>query len=95
MEHAPADRLRTDGLHQYVRHPLYLGTFVFLWGLFLVFPNASMLITILVIQGYTLIALRFEEAKLLQVFGDDYQSYMLRVPRIWPRIQPRSTKKEP
>ncbi|RYZ23230.1 MAG: hypothetical protein EOO16_05740 [Chitinophagaceae bacterium] len=81
-----APELRIDGVHRYVRHPLYLGTFAFVWGIFLVFPYASMGITAFFIHAYTVFALRYEEAKLVKDFGPAYQRYREAVPRLWPRF---------
>lgn len=80
-----ANELRVDGVHRYVRHPLYLGTFLFIWGLFGLFPFASLLLMCAVVHAYTLLALRFEEAKLRREFGTAYERYARRVPRVWPR----------
>ncbi|GAB4091764.1 methyltransferase family protein [Flaviaesturariibacter terrae] len=85
------NELRIDGVHRYVRHPLYLGTFLFVWGLFGLFPYASMLVMSAVIHGYTLLAIRYEEAKLVREFGADYERYRAQVPRVWPVFRPRRT----
>jgi protein-S-isoprenylcysteine O-methyltransferase Ste14 len=84
---AVAPELRIDGVHRYVRHPLYLGTFVFIWGLFLVFPYASMGISAFFIHAYTVLAIPFEEAKLIKDFGEEYERYKKQVPRLWPRYK--------
>lgn len=81
------------GLHRYLRHPLYLGTFVFIWGLWIVFPTLSLLIANVIITLYTLIAIPLEEKKLLMEFGDAYKRYTESVPRIIPRF--RKQTKEP
>ncbi|RYY63662.1 MAG: isoprenylcysteine carboxylmethyltransferase family protein [Chitinophagaceae bacterium] len=78
------NELRIDGVHRYVRHPLYLGTFLAIWGLFGLFPYASLLVMNIVVHGYTLLALRYEEAKLRVEFGSAYEQYARRVPRVWP-----------
>ncbi|TCZ73853.1 methyltransferase family protein [Flaviaesturariibacter aridisoli] len=78
------NELRIDGVHRYVRHPLYLGTFLAIWGLFGLFPYASLLVMNVVVHGYTLLALRYEEAKLRLEFGAAYEQYARRVPRVWP-----------
>ncbi|GAA4329384.1 isoprenylcysteine carboxylmethyltransferase family protein [Flaviaesturariibacter amylovorans] len=83
-----APELRIDGVHRYVRHPLYLGTFVFIWGLFFLFPTLSGLIACVAIQGYTMIGIRYEEAKLLQDFGPAYGDYQAKVPRLLPLRRP-------
>lgn len=74
------------GLHSYVRHPLYLGTFFLLWGIFLMIPLGSLLVTNIVITLYTLMGIRYEEKKLKAAFGDTYLRYMKEVPMIWPRL---------
>lgn len=76
--------LIVSGMHQYVRHPLYLGTFLAIWGLFLIIPVLSLLLSNFIITGYTLIAIRFEETKLISEFGDAYVQYRKRVPAILP-----------
>jgi len=77
--------LQTNGLHRWVRHPLYLFTFIMLWGAFLYKPTITMLVTNLVITLYTLVAIRFEEKKLLVLYGEAYQEYKQKVPAIIPR----------
>jgi protein-S-isoprenylcysteine O-methyltransferase Ste14 len=82
----PSHQLIITGVHKYIRHPLYLGTFAFLWGFFLVKPHLSLLIADTIITLYTVFAIRLEEAKLVQEFGDDYRQYQLSVPKLWPRM---------
>ncbi len=76
--------LKTDGMHRFVRHPLYLGTFMFITGLFFCFPYLSNLIMVLVIILYTLIGIRLEEKKLLVEFGEAYRLYQTKVPKLIP-----------
>ena len=83
----PTLKLERKGLHQYVRHPLYFSTFLFIWSLWLVYPYLSLFIANLVITIYTLIALRFEEKKLLAEFGEEYRTYQREVPMILPWIK--------
>lgn len=75
-----------SGVHRYVRHPLYLGTFVFIWGFWLVFPLLSLLLSNTIITLYTLVGIELEEKKLIADFGDDYKTYREKVPRIIPKI---------
>jgi protein-S-isoprenylcysteine O-methyltransferase Ste14 len=84
-EQIVANELRIDGIHRYVRHPLYLGTFLFIWGLFLLLPYLSLLIANFVITTYTLYAIRLEERKLVDEFGEAYLIYKEEVPMILPR----------
>ena len=75
-----------SGIHRYVRHPLYLGTFLFIWGGFILFPTLSLFISNVVITIYTLIGIRFEERKLVNDFGDQYRTYQKTVPKLIPRF---------
>ena len=74
-----------SGIHRYVRHPLYLGTFLFIWGLAVLFPYFSLVIANTIITVYTLLAIPFEEEKLVQEFGDQYRRYQKQVPKIIPK----------
>jgi methanethiol S-methyltransferase len=82
-----SSELEITGVHRYVRHPLYLGTFSFIWGLWLLFPYLSLLIADFIITLYTLIAIRFEEKKLVAEFGDRYSKYQAAVPKIIPSFR--------
>ena len=77
--------LQTTGFHRWVRHPLYLFTFIILWGALLYKPTVAMLVTNMAITIYTLVAIRFEETKLVQLYGEAYQEYKKKVPVILPR----------
>lgn len=72
------------GLHRFIRHPLYAGTFLFIWGFFFAVPLCSLLISNCIITIYTLIGIRFEEEKLIREFGDQYIDYKNKVPMIIP-----------
>jgi methanethiol S-methyltransferase len=74
-----------SGIHRHVRHPLYLGTFVFIWGLAILFPFLSLIITNTIITVYTLIAIKYEEEKLVKEFGEQYTIYQKTVPKIIPK----------
>jgi methanethiol S-methyltransferase len=79
--------LEISGIHKFVRHPLYLGTFLFIWGLFFIIPHLSLLISNIVITVYTLTGIRFEEEKLVAEFGDTYKTYQKDVPKIIPKLK--------
>jgi protein-S-isoprenylcysteine O-methyltransferase Ste14 len=79
--------LQQTGLHKYVRHPLYFGTLLFIWGLFLIFPLLINLIAVIVITTYVLFGVELEEKKLKLEFGEAYKEYSKKVPRLIPRIE--------
>jgi methanethiol S-methyltransferase len=73
----PPTPLRTDGLYGFVRHPVYFG-----WVL-IVFGAPSMTLTRLsfavISTLYLAVAVPFEERSLIETFGPDYASYRERV----------------
>lgn len=78
--------LQTGGLHQWVRHPLYLGTFIFLLGLVLYWPLFSNALAVFIIIAYTIAGTWLEEKKLLHEYGEEYRRYQSRVPMLLPRL---------
>jgi protein-S-isoprenylcysteine O-methyltransferase Ste14 len=81
---APAvnDTLRITGAYRWVRHPLMLGTLVFLWAQPAMRPELALLnggVTL-----YVLVAIRLEERELLRTFGKAYDEYRRRVPALIP-----------
>ena len=81
-----APKLESDGVHAYVRHPLYLGTLATLWSIFLFFPLLNNLLACGAITLYTLIGIRLEEKKLLAEFGEEYAAYRERTPMLIPNF---------
>jgi len=84
-----SNQLMITGVHRYVRHPLYLGTFIFIWGLFLLLPYLSLLIANTIITIYTLIGITLEEKKLIREFGESYLQYRSKVPKLLPLLKPK------
>ena len=85
-QETPSSELMIAGIHRYMRHPLYTGTFAAIWGLWLLLPSLSLLIADVIITIYTLLAIRLEEAKLVAEFGDRYRVYQREVPKLIPRF---------
>lgn len=79
---APEDEsLHTDGLHRYVRHPLYsAGLLLLLGGVQSEFSLATAFWGGL----YLVIGSRIEEQRLLRLYGEDYRCYRERVPGLIP-----------
>lgn len=82
-----SNKLQITGIHKYVRHPLYLGTFLFIWGLFVFMPLLSLLVANIIITGYTLIGIELEEKKLVNEFGESYHEYRKTVPKLVPFLK--------
>ena len=77
--------LVVSGPYRWVRHPFYLGFAGAVVANSLATTN--WLVAILGVALLALIVARTdrEEAKLVERFGDDYQTYMTRPGRFWPR----------
>ena len=80
------NELICEGPYSVVRHPLYLGT-VMIGMSTAFFLESIVFATALVLTAvfYLWITLPREEQLLMGYYGDSYQAYMHRVPRLWPR----------
>ena len=76
--------LETGGVHRWVRHPLYIGTLLLIWGLLAFFPTVANLISCALITIYVRVGIPIEEDKLMHVFGDQYRAYKSRTPMLIP-----------
>lgn len=85
VQETPSSELMIGGIHRFMRHPLYTGTFAAIWGFWLIHPTCSVLVADVIITVYTLWAIRLEEAKLVAEFGEDYREYQRQVPKLIPR----------
>jgi len=83
----PPVELKVEGIHRLVRHPLYSGTILFVWGLFFIFPMLNNFIAVLLLTIYVLIGISFEEKKLIKEFGKKYEEYILNVPMLIPDLK--------
>ena len=70
------DQLVKRGVYHYLRHPVYVGIDMTLFGLFLaVGSTAGMIYFFVVVLPLNIMRSRFEEKALLKKFGDDYEIY--------------------
>ncbi len=79
------EKLVLNGLYRWVRHPLYTCTYLFLW----LAPTMSwnLLALNLGVTAYMWIGTIFEERKLVEQFGQEYEDYRARTPRIFPWLK--------
>jgi methanethiol S-methyltransferase len=89
FQEKPATTLMLNGIHRFVRHPLYAGTFIAIWGAFIALPLLSLLIANFIITVYTLIGIELEEKKLEAEFGAAYKKYQQKVPKLIPALRPK------
>jgi methanethiol S-methyltransferase len=78
------DSLNTAGVNAWVRHPLYFGTLLVVWGWFIISPTDAVLLLAVLASFYTYIGARLEERKLVQQFGEAYRLYQREVPMLLP-----------
>jgi methanethiol S-methyltransferase len=78
--------LTTKGLSEFVRHPLYVGILLFIWGSFGFFATEMHLTTALFLSIYIRVGIYFEERKLVKTFGEKYEEYQKNVPMLIPRL---------
>ncbi len=80
-------RLASGGPYRFVRHPLYLGSFVMGLGLVIVAAAAIwwLVAYLLLFIGFFLPAIHVEELHLQSIFGAEYQDLMVEVPGLIPR----------
>jgi protein-S-isoprenylcysteine O-methyltransferase Ste14 len=77
--------LETRGVYGFVRHPLYLGWVLFVFGTPVM--TATRATFAVVSTMYLVIAVPWEERSLVEVFGSDYEAYQKKIRwRIVPGI---------
>jgi protein-S-isoprenylcysteine O-methyltransferase Ste14 len=82
---ARTEPLVVKGPYRYVRHPLYSDVVLLILGWWLLLDYSFLLIAaFLLLLWFSLVVTRFEERELRAIFGDDYERYASRVPRIIP-----------
>jgi protein-S-isoprenylcysteine O-methyltransferase Ste14 len=88
-EERPAEVV-TSGAFRYVRHPLYLASILFYFGLAASTASLPSLALFVLIAGFYHYIATYEE-KLLEVrFGEEYRRYMKRTGRWIPKIRGES-----
>lgn len=83
------ERLTTTGPYSLVRNPLYLGSF--LVGLGVLVMGQRWLLGALCLPLFLLVYGRKigkEERHLTKLYGEEYEEYLRKVPRIIPRLAP-------
>jgi protein-S-isoprenylcysteine O-methyltransferase Ste14 len=81
------DELVTHGVYQYIRHPQYTGIFLALFGQLIHWPTVlTLLLFPVVVLAYYRLA-RKEERAMLARFGEEYRTYIQRVPMFLPTVR--------
>ena len=80
-------QLITSGIYHYIRHPVYMAIILGIFGTFLIIPNLLMLIFSLFTTIIMHLHSREEEKTLIKMFGSEYEEYMKRTGRFFPKIK--------
>ena len=81
--------LCTSGPYAYVRHPLYLGSFVLLLGYSFMVNNPYLVAgAVMATVGIYTAVIRREEQAMTTTFGGQYEAYRQAVPMLLPRLSP-------
>lgn len=74
----------SEGVFSFVRHPMYLGSWLLCVGLVIITSSASSAAVCVVILLFYYRVAKYEEQLLLKRFGADYREYQSRVPMFFP-----------
>ncbi|ARU18459.1 methyltransferase family protein [Croceicoccus marinus] len=88
------EKLATEGIYSYVRHPQYDGFILVMLGFLFQWPTVLTLAMFPVLVVMYVRLARSEEREALAAFGQDYRAYMARVPGFIPRLS-RSRSGDP
>ena len=78
--------LITKGPYARVRHPIYSSHTLFTFGMVLVTANLIILAYLVVGMPFTYKRMFAEEENLIRDFGEEYEEYMKRTGRIFPKL---------
>lgn len=78
-------RLATTGAYSLVRHPLYFGNFLILAGFTLACANGFVVAAVaFFLLFYYPAAIRYEDRKLQELFGEEWQAWGTSTPAMFP-----------
>lgn len=92
--HSGNGRLITNGIYRFIRHPQYSGFILAILGFLIQWPTIITLIMAPVLIFMYMKLAKKEEQEMLKLFGQEYQEYMKRVPRFYPKINILGAKQE-
>lgn len=78
----PKIAFQVKRIYRVVRHPIQTGIFIGMWAAPTM--SASRFMFAVMMTGYILVGLYFEERDLIREFGDRYREYRRKVPRLLP-----------
>lgn len=79
-------KLETQGMFQYIRHPLYASYCYYFLGIVFIFQSLVVFPILMGIYGYYEHS-KYEEEILANTFGQEYRDYQRKVGRFFPRLR--------
>lgn len=84
-----AGAVMADGPYQFVRNPLYLGSWCMFAAMSLIMPASGAVFAMILVSIFQLRLILGEEAFLRGQIGEPYLAYLRAVPRLIPSLQAR------
>lgn len=81
-----SEGLKTTGVQAKVRHPLYTGTLLVVVGYVFFNPQLTSLTILAALLVYLPFGIRWEEKKLIKMYGEEYVEYRNSVPALFPSL---------
>lgn len=81
-----SEGLKTSGIQAKVRHPLYAGTVLLIIGYVFFNPQLTSLTVLVALLAYLPLGIRWEEKKLIKMYGEEYEEYRRNVPALFPYL---------
>lgn len=78
-----SEKLQTNGIYRYVRHPLYLFSLMILWTT-VPLTDRILVYNIAATLYFVIGGLWIEEQRMVQYYGDEYLAYRKKVPALVP-----------
>ena len=79
-------RLVTDGIYSFIRHPLYLGEMTRNLGFAVLFASLYGFVFMVIANSFLIVRISIEERMLLDEFGTEYEEYRRRTKKLIPYI---------
>lgn len=80
------EKLVISGIYSKIRHPLYAGLILVFLGYFFFSGSVTAAVHLACLLVYLPFGIYFEEKNLIDLFGDQYKVYRVKVPAILPWI---------
>lgn len=81
-----SEGLKTTGVQAKIRHPLYTGTLLVVVGYVFFNPQLTSLTILAALLVYLPFGIRWEEKKLIKMYGKEYVEYRNSVPALFPSL---------